>query len=140
MANEEVGVVGRLIKRVAEYKPKDEVDLVPKSRRGIYVLFHQVESAEQYDVVYVGLSRTGMRARLRAHRRSRTKAKLWTHFSVFEVREDVSDERIAELEGLFRQIYRRDSRANALNLQRTHAPLKRLRVQDLSSWTETDEA
>lgn len=140
MANDEVRVVGRLIKRIAEYKPKDEVDLVPKSRRGIYVLFRQVTSAEQYDVVYVGLSRTGMRARLRTHRRSRSKARLWTHFSVFEVPEDVSDERIAELEGLFRQIYRRDSRANALNRQGTHAPLKRLRVQDLSSWTETDEA
>jgi hypothetical protein len=71
-------------------------------------------------------------ARLRTHRRK--KAKLWTHLSVFEVHPDATDEQIAELEGLFRHIYRRDTRANLLNKQRTHAPLKALRIQDLGAW------
>src|SRR5690349_10190103 len=67
----------------------------------------------RFDVVYVGLSRSGVRARLRAH--ARVKSDLWTHFSLFEVFDNVRDEEIEELEGLLRQIYRMDSRANRLN-------------------------
>ena len=85
-------------------------------------------------MVYVGLSKTGVRARLRSHRRHRTKGNLWTHFSVFEVAREASDTQIAELEGLFRHIYRRDARANRLNKQKTHGPLRALRIQDLEAW------
>lgn len=125
----------RLIKRLAEFRPEEEVDLVPRGTRGIYVLFRQRRRANLYDVVYVGLSNAGIRTRLRSHRRSRTKSALWSHFSVFEVRDNVSEAVIAELEGLFRLIYRRDSRANPLNIQRTHQPLKRVRLNDLAVWS-----
>jgi hypothetical protein len=125
----------RLIKRLAEFRPKDEADLVHGGTRGIYVLFRHRQRRDLYDVVYVGLSRAGIRARLRSHRRSRTKSALWSHFSVFEVRDNVSEAVIAELEGLFRLIYRRDSRANPLNVQRTHQPLKRVRLNALAAWS-----
>jgi hypothetical protein len=121
-----------LIARLAEYLSKDEADKLPPKRQGIYALFRKRASA--YDVVYVGLSIKGIRARLRAHRRDRKKTKVWTHFSVFEVTAGTTPEQIAELEGLFRQIYRRDTQANRLNVQRTHGPLRRLRQNDLSTW------
>ena len=105
---------------------------MPRGRRGIYVLFRHRPIKDCYDVVYVGLSRAGIRARLRSHRRK--KADLWTHFSLFEVQDGVSDGDIGELEGLFRHIYRRDSRANRLNVQKTHGPLKATRQNDLASW------
>jgi len=41
------------------------------------------------------------------------------------------DEEIAELEGLFRQIYRRDTRANSLNIQRGFKKARRVGVKDL---------
>jgi hypothetical protein len=122
----------RLVVRLAEYIPKEHADALLRGTRGIYALFRHRGTGEVFDVVYVGLSKTGIRARLRTHRRK--KAKLWTHFSVFEVHPDATDEQIAELEGLFRHIYRRDTRANRLNKQKTHAPLKALRIQDLGAW------
>jgi hypothetical protein len=63
---------------------------------------------------------------------------LWTHFSVFQVHDHVSDAQVNELEGLFRQIYRRDSRANKLNKQKTHGPLKRVRINDLADWSREE--
>lgn len=122
------------IKRLAEFRPKAEADLVPGGTRGIYVLFRHRRATGCYDVVYVGLSRSGVRSRLRGHRRSRSKAKVWTHFTVFEVWDNVQDAEISELEGLFRQIYRHDTKANRLNVQKTHRPLKRVRLNDLRAW------
>jgi hypothetical protein len=127
----------RWIKRLAEFRPKEEADLVPGSTRGIYVLFRHRRLKGAYDVVYVGLSTTGIRPRLRSHRRSRTKAALWSHFSVFEVWDNVSEAEISELEGLFRHIYRHDSKANRLNKQRTHRPLRKVRLNELTSWGQT---
>ena len=127
----------RWIKQTAEFRPKSEVDSVPRGTRGIYVLFTKRRVVDSYDVVYVGLSRSGVRGRLKGHRHSRTKGKLWTHFSVLEVWDNVSDAEIGELEGLFRHIYRRDTRANRLNIQRSHRPFRRVRIDDFSAWRST---
>ena len=70
---------------------------------------------------------------LKKHRQSERKCDLWTHFSADEVWDNVSDEEIKELEGLFRHIYRRDSRANDLNIQRTYGKVKKVR-QPLEKW------
>ena len=75
----------RWIKRLAEFRPMSEVDSVPRGTRGIYVLFRHRRVLDCYDVVYVGLSKSGVRGRLRSHKRSPVKAKVWSHFSVFEV-------------------------------------------------------
>ncbi len=68
---------------------------------------------------------TSIRGRLRVHRRK--KGKLWTHFSAFEVRDNVSEEEVKELEGLFRHIYRKDTRANKLNRQKAFKKLNTVR-------------
>ncbi len=49
-------------------------------------------------------------------------------------RHNIRDEEVAELEGLFRHIYRRDSVANALNIQRGFKKARRVRVNDLAAW------
>ena len=72
-----------------------------------------------------------MRARLRAHANSKRKRKLWTHFSAFEVWPNITQAEITELEGLFREIYRKDKRANALNRQKRHKNIQAVRVRDL---------
>src|SRR5438093_5263609 len=122
----------RWVRRLAEFCPKADVDSVPRGTRGIYVLFNRRRNGS-FDVVYVGLSGSGMRGRLRSHRRSSAKAKEWTHFSLFQVYDNVSDAEIAEVEGLFRQIYRNDSKANRLNIQKMHGPLRRVRINELSA-------
>lgn len=105
-----------------------DVEKLPRRLRGIYVLYKYSRRTRCHDVVYVGMAwaatRVGIKGRLRSHLRS--KAKLWTHFSVFEVWENVRDEEITELEGFFRQIYRSDYRANRLNTQRSFKKLKRI--------------
>jgi hypothetical protein len=112
----------RLIKRAAEFIPKDHLAKLPRGRRGVYVLYRRrVQSGkEKFDVVYVGMAaagrRGGIRGRLASH--AKKKAELWTHFSAFEVWDNISDAEVTELEGLFRHIYRKDSKANRLNVQR----------------------
>jgi hypothetical protein len=46
---------------------------------------------------------------------------------VFAVWPNVSDEQVAELEGLFRHIYRKDTRANKLAVQKSFKKLRSVR-------------
>src|SRR5438874_12226174 len=113
----------RLVRRSAEFIPKDDAKLLPRQLRGIYVLYrkHRNRGREKYNVLYVGMAavgrRGGLRGRLMSHAKSKRRGNLWTHFSAFEVWDNIRDEEVAELEGLFRHIYRKDSQANALNIQ-----------------------
>ena len=126
----------RLIRRSLEYMAVDEVGRLPLGLRGIYVLYKLIAPRGRalkphYDVVYVGMARTGgIRGRLRSHRRS--KRELWTHCSVFEVWDNIRDEEVAELEGLFRHLYRYDSTAGTLNKQRAFKPVRGLERFSLS--------
>jgi hypothetical protein len=130
----------RLVRRSAEFIPKPEVKHLPRRLRGIYVLYRQrrIQGRDKYDVLYVGMAaagrRGGLRGRLISHARSKRKGKLWSHFSAFEVWDNVRDEEVAELEGLFRHIYRKDSAANTLNLQKGFKKAKRVRQNDLTKW------
>lgn len=125
----------RLIKRSAEYQPVENAKNLPRGIRGIYVLYMQNQQ-KIYDVVYVGMTATGdgggIRSRLRSHKRR--KLGLWTHFSVFEVWDNIRDEEITELEGIFRHIYRFDAQANKLNLQRGFKKLKKVRDDEIENW------
>jgi hypothetical protein len=69
----------------------------------------------------------GIRARLKSHARSKRKGSLWTHFSIFAVWPNISDAQVAELEGLFRHIYRKDTRANELAVQKSFKRLRAVR-------------
>ncbi len=129
----------RLVRRSAEFIPKERITELPRGLRGIYVLYrHRSGRKVRYDVLYVGMAtagrRGGVRGRLSSHAKSRRKGKLWTHFSVFEVWDNIRDEEIVELEGLFRHIYRRDSAANSLNIQRGSKKARRVRDNNLKNW------
>lgn len=127
----------RLIKRSAEFIPVESLSKVPRRTRGLYVLYEKQAVAGKtcFDVVYVGLARTGIRARLTSH--AKTKRQAWTHFSAFEVWDNVRDEELVELEGLFRHLYRTDSKANGLNKQKKFQKLQRVRQDNFRKWSST---
>ena len=78
-----------------------------------------------------------MRGRLLSHRIH--KANMWTHFSAFEVWDNIRNEEIIELEGLFRHFYKHDFQANRLNVQRGFKKIRAVRNNDLCSWNEQVE-
>ena len=91
----------KLIKRCFEYCEIDQIRKIPKNTRGIYVLYRrrEVKGQEQYNVVYIGMARgnkSGARSRLDEHKES--KKNKWTHFSIFEVWENIFEDEVAELE------------------------------------------
>jgi hypothetical protein len=105
--------------------PVEDIDKFPRGMRGIYVLYKQRPRVQRFDVVYVGMAAEGgIRPRLRSHRAK--KRNLWTHCSVFEVWDNITHAEVKELEGIFRHIYRRDSRAAQLNVQRSFGKMKKL--------------
>ncbi len=124
----------RWVRRFAEFRPLEERSLVPPNTRGFCALLRYRPKLDKYDVVYVGMANTGIRARLRRHAASKSKRDLWTHFSAFEVWPNITEEEIRELEGLLRHIFRKDTRANRLNRQRGFKRLRRVRINNLSKW------
>lgn len=125
----------KLIKRFAEFQPKVKVASLPRRSRGLYVLYQKRRriGKEHFNVVYVGMTTSSMRRRLKVHMRK--KSHLWTHFSAFEVWENIRDEEIIELEGLFRHLYRKDAKASVLNVQRAFKMAKKVRNNSLETWT-----
>lgn len=125
----------RLINKFAEFKPRAQVVLVPHDLRGIYFLLRYHPRLKKYDVVYVGMSakpHAGMGGRLRAHAKS--KHKVWTHFSIYQVSDKVDEDQIRELEGLIRYIYRKATKVHKYNRQRKSNALRKVRVRDLADW------
>ena len=115
----------RLLKRREEFVPAADVERLPRGMRGIYVLYKHRPRVRRFDVVYVGMAAEGgIRPRLRSHRVK--KKDLWTHYSIFEVWDNITPAEVRELEGIFRHIYRRDSRAAKLNVQRSFGRIKKL--------------
>ena len=118
----------RLIKRCAEFLPKSELSRIPAYTRGIYALLKK-RPYGCFDVVYIGMAAgtktASIRGRLRVHRRK--KEKLWTHFSAFEVWDNIREEEIQELEGILRHIYRKDKRANGLAKQKSFHKLTKIK-------------
>jgi hypothetical protein len=132
----------KLIKRCVEFCDVNKITRIPHNTRGIYVLFnhHRIKGEDRYDVVYIGMARgtkSGAHSRLNAHRRSKRKKDKWTHFSLFEVWDNITEAEVAELEGLFRHIYRKDARANPLNVQKGFKKLKNVGKRKLEDWKET---
>jgi hypothetical protein len=121
----------RLVKRIVEFVSRDRISELPQGLRGFYVLYQERQAGRRttYDVLYVGMAAAGrgagLRRRLASYAKSKRK-KLWTHFSAFEVWDNIRNEEIAEIEGLFRHIYRKDPAANRLNIQRGFKKARRL--------------
>jgi hypothetical protein len=124
----------RLVEKCAQWRPKDDAKLVPGGTRGIYALLHFRRRLLKYDVVYIGMAaKGGIRSRLKRHMKSQTK--VWSHFSIFKVCEHISGEEVEELEGLFREIYRKDKRANRFNKQKKCKKIQMVRENDLGKWS-----
>lgn len=126
--------IHRTIKNSFEFLPVENISKVPNKVRGIYVLYKSLGEKEM-NVVYVGMARgeaSGMAGRLKRHKKN--KPNLWSHFSVFEVWDNISAQEVEELEGLFRHIYRYDTEANSLNAQGSHKPLDAIRRKSAAEW------
>jgi len=126
-----------LVRRCAQWVPKSEIQNLPRGVHGIYALHRFRPKLMKYDVVYIGMAKVGkggIRKRLFGHCRSKRRANLWSHFSVFEVWPNISKAQVEELEGLFREIYRKDRRANRLNKQKKFGSLQDVRVKNIRLW------
>jgi hypothetical protein len=115
----------KFIKHIAEFQSKEERNNVPNNTRGIYILLNQSkDNKDKYEVVYIGMSGRstirGVHARLAEH--NQNKNKKWTHFTVFEVHDNITYAEIKELEGLILCIYRKDPRVNKHNAQLRYEP------------------
>lgn len=116
----------RLIKQWEQYVPKEHRTGVPKFTRGVYVLYSG--SGNNRKVVYIGvagLGSTGGGAINNRLKRHNQKIKGWSHFSYFEVHDNVTSDEIRELEALLLTIFQHDRRIKLANKQKGS---KRLRV------------
>ena len=107
------------------------------SRKHARLLRPIQKTGRSFNVVYVGMARgekTGMFERITRHAKSKRKGPHWSHFSLFEVHDNISEQEVEELEGLFRHIYRKDKNANKFNKQKRHHKLFRIRQNNLKLW------
>ncbi|MBB5426161.1 hypothetical protein QF000_005402 [Paraburkholderia atlantica] len=118
----------RLIEEKRELLDKNEIDTLPRGLRGIYVLYQEVSNPSQKkpfrNVVYIGMSASGIKGRLRKHRSDPRKSDKWNVCSVFSVWPNVRVDEIRELEGILRHIYRFDAESQGMNNQGTYIKLK----------------
>jgi hypothetical protein len=132
----------RLIKRCRLYVPRGEWKIPPVTR-GIYVLYQKKPrrvKEKTYEVFYIGVggvsknAKSGVGARIKHH--DKTKKDGWTHYSFFEVHDNVSGEEILELEGLFLRIFRHDPRVRLDNVQLGSKILWGLSEESAPAWRE----
>jgi len=120
----------KYIRRCAQWVPKEQRKDMPRGVRGIYALHKKRSHTKLFDVVYIGMASEGGGVRSRLERHSKSKRKDWSHFSVFEVWPNIPHDEVAELEGLFREIYRKDKRANRFNRQGKCKRIQSVRVRE----------
>jgi hypothetical protein len=115
----------RFFKRVFECVPRSRRDDIPDNTRGVYALLKE-RTGGKFDVVYIGCSaanKAGIWSRMKSHDTTKVD---WTHFTIFEVHDNISREEVRELEALFLHVYRNDSRANGLNRQLSHGRFRKI--------------
>ncbi|MFP3756304.1 hypothetical protein SB751_20675 [Cupriavidus sp. SIMBA_020] len=127
----------RLIEEKHELLDKDEINKLPKGLRGIYVLYQTTPNPKKAkipfrNVVYIGMSASGIKGRLRKHSADPRKSEKWDTCSVFSVWPNVRVDEIRELEGILRHIYRFDAESQGMNNQGTYFKLKKTRDIELS--------
>ena len=96
----------RIIKRWRRYEQRGDLRFVLPITRGVYVLYQLKRG--KYQVLYIGVAglskvqKSGIASRLRSHDKKR---KHWTHYSFFEVHDNVSHDEIRELESFLLSIF-----------------------------------
>ena len=118
-----------LFKAFHEFVPVADLSSLPKKMRGIYALY-QAEPPEKRNLVYVGMTDAGAKGRIGRHADDKTGK--WSHCSVFEVWDNITQEQIEELEALLRHMLRKDSAANSLNRQKGSSRFAALRKQTIT--------
>jgi hypothetical protein len=119
----------RLIKHWRQYAERKTVRDVPPITRGVYVLYR--ENSGDYEVYYIGVgglkvnATSAVTSRLKSHAKHKED---WSHYSVFEVHDNVTHDEIRELEALLLGIFRHDSRIQLSNTQLGSKKLKQIRV------------
>lgn len=119
----------RTIKRWKRYEPRDAWKRVPRNTRGLYVLYRKVDD-DNYEVRYIGVGGIGLagsggiRGRLKNHTANKPS---WTHFSLFEVHDNIVRDEIRELEALLLGIFRHDPRIQLSNKQKGSGKFYKLR-------------
>jgi hypothetical protein len=92
---------------------------IPPNTRGVYVLYTN-GSPKEYRVVYIGVAGLGLtggggiRSRIKRHDH---KIKKWTHYSLYEVHDNITRDEIREIEALLFSIFRDDKRIQLTNTQ-----------------------
>ena len=130
----------RMIKRWRRYEAKERFKSVPRFTRGVYVLYKEKKekgTEDNYEVKYIGIGgiskkgTSGVKGRLENHVKNKPD---WTHFSFFEVHDNVSSDEIRELEILLLAIFRRDPRVDLQNKQKgSH---KFYKAQGKTAWKD----
>jgi hypothetical protein len=98
-------------------------------------VLYRNRSSSNHEVLYIGVAGLGntggggIQSRLRMHARRK---KDWTHFSFFEVHDNVTSDEIREIEALLLGIFRDDQRIELANKQKGSRKLRLLK--NASQW------
>lgn len=109
----------RMIKEWQQLRPRKELKNIRVKTRGVYVLY-QEQTPGELRLIYIGVAglgekgKSGAKGRLERHAAGKMK---WTHFSLFEVHDNVTSDEIREIEALLLVILRKDSRISLENKQ-----------------------
>ena len=128
----------KIVKRWRRYELRGNWSGILPKTRGFYVLYKKRPKAaeEKFDVVYIGVAglgkgvRRGIKGRLKRHH---NKKEGWTHYSFFEVHDNVTREDIREIESLLLSIFRHDSRVRLQNIQKSSRILQAETTKDVAS-------
>lgn len=131
----------RLMKNCRLYQKRETCKAkgnIPHVTRGLYVLYKE-EPPERHKnnfaVTYIGVggvqnkrATSGVGNRIRTHdkRAKEGKIKDWTHYSYFEVHDNISSEEIRQLESLLLTIFQHDKRITLDNVQHGGSELRKL--------------
>jgi hypothetical protein len=131
----------RLIKNCHLYQKRETCRAkghIAHVTRGLYVLYKEGQGKKgkkYFEVTYIGVggvgskvAKSGVRGRIQTHdqRAREKKIKDWTHYSYFEVHDNISREDIRQLESLLLTIFRHDKRINLDNIQHGGSEFRKL--------------
>lgn len=104
-----------------------EIEFVPPATKGIFVLYRHIEN-DLMELVYIGAGmgdQDGLKGQLQMHRNLQHHA--WTHFSIFQVWENIPKKQMKELAGFFRHVYRNTGYAKSVMETHEYKPLTRIK-------------